>query len=279
MGLFKPLMHWLAGQWRRVCGGGGQDPSAGEQGPGRSTDSSSGPAEAPASAPGGVPSCGATRHGHEAGRGLPDAPPDPCSETEPRPCPGRVRGTAAPSPPLPPPHAQPREKVEAAPVDPAERRQSRARRGADPAHSAVSEAPPRPLEAAPCTAPAPVGAPPPLPPPPEDSRPPPTPSRSPLPRRTRLHSLLLRLQRHLVSPQSRHVSGSERLLGGGMMGSSTSRPPAPLGHAQEPCDLSSGHLRRAPPARLSCTSGRGGVEDFRGTRRYGRSVAAAACGI
>lgn len=53
---FKSLMHWLAGQWRRGCGGGGRDPSAGEQGPGRLTDNSSGPAEAPASAPGGAPS-------------------------------------------------------------------------------------------------------------------------------------------------------------------------------------------------------------------------------
>lgn len=71
---FKSLMHWLAGQRRWGCGGGGYDPSAGEQGPGRWTDSSSGLAEAPASAPRGAPSCGATRHWHEAGRELPESP-------------------------------------------------------------------------------------------------------------------------------------------------------------------------------------------------------------
>lgn len=143
---FKSLMHRLAGQWRRACGAGGRDPSVGVRGPSHLTDSSSGPAEAPASAPGGVPSCGATRHWHEAERGLPNSPPDLSSKTEPGPRPGRVRGIAAPSPPLPPPHAQPREKVEAAPIDPAERRQSRAGRGeADPTDSSgLSKAPPCP---------------------------------------------------------------------------------------------------------------------------------------
>lgn len=48
---FKSLMHQMAGQWQRGCGGGGCDRSAGEQCPVHLTDSSSGPAEAPASAP------------------------------------------------------------------------------------------------------------------------------------------------------------------------------------------------------------------------------------
>ena len=135
---FKSLMHRLAGQWQRGCGGGGCDRSAGEQCPVRLTDSSSGPAEAPASAPEGALSCGATRHRHEARRGGGSRlRRDRFSRTEPRPCPGWVRGIAAPSPPFPPPHAQPGEKVETAPVDPAKRRQSRAGRGgADPTDSA-----------------------------------------------------------------------------------------------------------------------------------------------
>lgn len=53
---FKFLMHRLSGQRWQGCGRGGYDLSDGEQGPGRSTDSSSGPAEAPASAPGGAQS-------------------------------------------------------------------------------------------------------------------------------------------------------------------------------------------------------------------------------
>lgn len=53
---FKSLMHRLAGQWRWGCGGGGRDPNAGGQGPGRLTDSSSGLVKAPASAPGNAPS-------------------------------------------------------------------------------------------------------------------------------------------------------------------------------------------------------------------------------
>lgn len=108
-------------------------------------------------------------------------PPDPFSGTETRPCPGRVRGIAAPSPPLPPPHAQPREKVEAAPVD-----------------------------------------------------------------------LLFRLQRHLVSPQSRHVLGSERVLESGMIGSRIPQPQVPFCHSRDPTDLFSGNMRQVPPGRLNC---------------------------
>lgn len=76
-------MHRLAGQWRRGCGEEGRDPSAGGQGPVRLTDSSSGLAEAPTSAPADAPSCRATRHWHKARRGLPDYP-HPSPEAEPR---------------------------------------------------------------------------------------------------------------------------------------------------------------------------------------------------
>jgi hypothetical protein len=72
---FKSLMHRLAGQrWQR-CGREGYDLSAGEQCPGHLTDSSSGHAEAPASAPAGVPSCRAIQEWHEAVRGWLDSPP------------------------------------------------------------------------------------------------------------------------------------------------------------------------------------------------------------
>ena len=150
-------------------------------------------------------------------------PPHPSTDTEPRSCPHEI---AAPSPPLPAPHSQPRKKVEAAPVDPAKTRQSRTGRGgADPQTS--------PLEPSPPESPAPKGwtaaahAPRgPAPPargraperPPRDVHLPPTPGLTSLLRFSRLHSLLLRFQRHLVSPQSRHVRGSERFLWNSMIG-------------------------------------------------------------
>lgn len=147
---FKSLMHRLVGQRWRECGREGYDPSAGEQGPGRWTDSSSGPAEAPASAPEGALSCGATQHWHEAGRGRSDSP-KLSSETEPSPCPDPARGVAAPSPPLPTPHSQPGEKVETAPVDPAKKKAEQAR----PAGGAGLTLRPRPRAAPPAAPPTP----------------------------------------------------------------------------------------------------------------------------
>lgn len=141
-------------------------------------------------------------------------PPHPSTDTEPRSCPHEI---AAPSPPLPAPHSQPRKKVEAAPVDPAKTRQSRTGRGgADP------QTPP--LEPSPQESPAPKGwtaaahAPRGPAPPAPGRSPSPTPGLISLLRISRLHSLLLRFQRHLVSPQSRHVSSSERFLGSSMIG-------------------------------------------------------------
>lgn len=67
-------------------------------------------------------------------------PPHPSTDTEPRSCPHEI---AAPSPPLPAPHSQPRKKVEAAPVDTAKTRQSRTGRGgADPQTSPLEPSPP-----------------------------------------------------------------------------------------------------------------------------------------
>lgn len=67
-------------------------------------------------------------------------PPHPSTDTEPRSCPHEI---AAPSPPLPAPHSQPRKKVEAAPVDPAKTRQSRTGRGgADPQTPPLEPSPP-----------------------------------------------------------------------------------------------------------------------------------------
>lgn len=91
------------------------------------------------------------------------------------------------------------------------------------------QSPTHPLEAVPSTAHAPLGAPPLLLLLPLDYLSPP-PTLDPLGSsyaESRLHSLLLRLQRHLVSPQSRHVPGSERLLGSGTIRSRVPQPQTP----------------------------------------------------
>lgn len=71
---FKSLTHQLARQRQQGCGGGCCDRSPGEQCPVRLANSSSGPTEAPASAPEGALSCVGTRQRHAAGRGLPASP-------------------------------------------------------------------------------------------------------------------------------------------------------------------------------------------------------------